>query len=511
MDKKQLSNCSNGVADTNRRSTNFQNIILLWLGTSINEDSNNNMVTQLQQVINTVNTFTDVNQLVDFTNDIKDEKIFMIFSEEFIQTAIPMVHDMPQVNSIYIFCKNKFEHEKWAKQWAKIKGIHTEISQICEALKRSTRECDHNSTSITIIPTNDAMLDRNLNQLDSSFMYTQVLKEILLTIDFNRQHIMEFIGYWREKVFNNSAQLKMIETFEKEYDPDSSIWWYTSQDFLYSTVNRALRTMEVDIIIKMGFFLHDLHQRIEQLYGDQYAGDHQRHSRIVYRGQGLTQTDFDQMMKNNGGLVSFNSFLSTSFDRTVSLAFADSNQDNPDLIGVLFRITINPSIALIPFAGISSFSHYSEEEEILFSMHSVFRIGDMKEINGNNRLWEVELTLTSDKDPQLSALTEHIREETFPDQKGWFRLGHLLLKLGQFDKAQKVYEVLLDQTSDDIGRAHLYHQLGSVKDEQAKYEEAIIFYEKSIKMRRKYCSRMILIWSPHTITLVPFITKWATI
>ena len=39
-------------------------------------------------------------------------------------------------------------------------------------------------------------------------------------------------------------------------------------------------------------------------------------------------------------------------------------------------------------------------------MHSVFRIGEIKQIDNNNRLWQVDLTLTSDNDPQLHALTE---------------------------------------------------------------------------------------------------------
>jgi tetratricopeptide (TPR) repeat protein len=490
MDKKPLSNCSNDAVDINRRSTNvriFQNFILLWLDANINEDKNKNIITQLRQVINTVNTFTDVNQLVDFTTDIKDVKIFMIFSEEFAQTTIPIVHDMPQVSSIYIFCKNKLEHEEWSKQWPKIKNIFTEISQICEVLKQATRECDQNLISMSFVPTNNETLNKNLDQLDQSFMYTQILKEILLTIDFNQEHIMEFTGYCREKFFDNIAQLKNIDELEKEYDNYSPIWWYTSQCFLYSILNRGLRTMEVDIIIKMGFFVHHLHRHIEKLHQEQYAGDNQWHPFIVYRGQGLTQTDFDQMMKTKGGLVSFNNFLSTSRDRTLSLAFAESNQNNPDSIGVLFQITINPSISLIPFADISVVSHYQTEEEVLFSMHSVFRIGDIKEINGNNRLWEVELTLTRDNDPQLSALTEHIREETLPRLKGWHRLSQLLITLGQINKAQKVCEVLLNQTFNDYDRANIYHQLGSIKDDQANYEEAIKFYEKSTEMLLKYC------------------------
>jgi hypothetical protein len=51
-------------------------------------------------------------------------------------------------------------------------------------------------------------------------------------------------------------------------------------------------------------------------------------------------------------------------------------------------------------------------------MHSIFRIGKIKQIDRNNRVWQVDLTLTSGNDPQLNAVTECMREETFTNTKG---------------------------------------------------------------------------------------------
>jgi hypothetical protein len=46
------------------------------------------------------------------------------------QTTVPMVHDEPQVNTIYIFCGNKGYHEKCAKEWPKVAGVYTDITPI---------------------------------------------------------------------------------------------------------------------------------------------------------------------------------------------------------------------------------------------------------------------------------------------------------------------------------------------------------------------------------------------
>jgi hypothetical protein len=63
----------------------------------------------------------------------------------------------------------------------------------------------------------------------------------------------------------------------------------------------------------------------------------------------------------------------------------------------------------------------------LFSIHTVFRIHDIKPTEEKDRVFQVDLTLTSDDDNDLRALTNQIRKQTFPNQEGWVRLGFLLL------------------------------------------------------------------------------------
>ncbi|CAF0966834.1 unnamed protein product [Rotaria sordida] len=235
----------------------------------------------------------------------------------------------------------------------------------------------------------------------------------------------------------------------------------------------------------MGFFVRDLHNHITKLHKEQYVGQEHTKSFTVYRGQGLLKADFDQMLKTQGGLLSFNNFLSTSMHHQVSLNFARETMESSNLVGMLFAMKIDPSIVSTPFADIRGVSYFEGEEEILFSMHSIFRIGTMKQIDGNNRLWQVDLTLTSGNDPELHALTEQMRKETYPQKKGWDRLGMLLIKLGQFNKAQEVYDVLLDQATIDTEKSSIYNQLGWVKDGQGEYADAIAYYKQSIEIKQK--------------------------
>ena len=476
------------IKTSNMKSTRLlptrmiQNFHLVWVDVSldgINNEDWRTSITNLQQVVSIVNTFTDVNECIDFITDI-EEQTLVIVSGEFNPFIIQILEDISQINHIYIYCNNSMESEKWVK----VRGVFANISSICEAIKLVTDDSDRNAVSISFITKTDGMSNQNLDELDQSFMYTQVLKEIIITIDFEQIHFNEFLTYYREQLAATNIDLQNIEKFENEYRHHEPIWWYTQQYFLYSTVNRALRFMEIDLIIKMGFFIHDLHNHIVALHSEQYGSQHHSNSFIVYRGQGLSQTDFNKLKAAEGGLMSFNNFLSTSVDRAVSLAFADSNQSHSGLVGVLFEININPLITSCPFVNARNISHYQEEEEILFSMHSVFRINQVKQNEEIDGIWQVELTLTDDNDPQLNILAEYIRKET-RGITGWDRLGHLLNKLGHFDKAEELYKVLFQQAMNEREKEHSCHMLGSIKNNQGNYPEAVLFYEKSIAMKKK--------------------------
>ncbi|CAF0903839.1 unnamed protein product [Adineta steineri] len=484
--EKSTANASTVPKDAEgRRRINIQqmqNVLLIWLDSNIDESNNDcqNTITKLRRAVNDINTYTNGDQCLEFIQTIVDKKVCMIISGSLGQHIVPRVHNMSQVDSIFIFCGNKKYHEQWAKDWPKIKGVFTDIKSICEALKSTAQQCEQDAIPISFVGTN-----KKLDQLDPSFMYTQIIKEIILTIKFNQKHIEDYFDYCRDAFADNEEEMIHVKRLEGEYHKKTPIYWYTCQMFLYPMLNRALRLMNGDIITQMGFFIGDLHRQIEQLHKEQYAGTTAADTFTVYRGQGLSTEDFEQLSKTKGGLISFNNFLSTSTVRKVSLDFAQNATINPDQVGVLFIITINPAQSTTPFASIAGISDFQKEEEVLFSMHSVFRIQNIKQMGANNRLYEVNLELTADNDPELSRLTDYIRKESYPDSEGWYRLGSVLFKMGQFDKAEDIYQVLLSQTGDDEDKAPIYHYIGWIKDKQGKYEEALTFYEISLAIYQK--------------------------
>lgn len=469
--------------DATRRMA--QNFLLVWVDGNIDQSNADcqNTLTQLRSRVNEVRLFTELDRCVKFLDMMNDEQVFLISSGSLGQQLVPIIHAYSQIEVICIFCADQSRHEQWAREWIKIRGVFTDIEDICQSLQIAAKQCNENCIVPHFVTEIEETSEQALNQLEPSFMYTEIFKEILLEIEYDDQTIEHLAEYCRKFYVGNTKELDVIEDFQCNYRAKSPIWWYTYECFIYQMLNRALRRLETDTIINMGFFIRDLHRNIEELHQKQVS-KYRGKPFTVYRGQGLSEEDFEKLRKSKDGLISFNNFLSTSKNRDVSLLFAKKASKIPNRIGILFKISIDPSISSAPFASIDKFSYFKTEKEILFSMHTIFRTGSITSIRHSETLFEVNLKMTADDDEQLRALSERIRQEVV-GETGWKRLGQLLIKLNHFDKAEELYNALLNQTSDERMKTSYLNQLGYIKDGLGDYYLAIAYYEKARDMKEK--------------------------
>ena len=486
QESKEISSTDLFPSKSDLQQRIVQNFVLIWLDESINRTNSECRRTfgQFQRFVNDVRIFTNPDQCFDFIETIENEKAFVITSGSLGEKFIPQIDSLSQITAIYIFSMNKSHYKSLIKTYPKVKSIHTTIKSICQELEHAVKQCNQDSIAMNFLSINKRISTQNLDQLESSFMYTQLFKEILLEMTYDQQSIRNLAHYCRQFYGKNSNELRIIDEFECQYRSKSSIWWYTRECFTYHMLNRALRMLEGETIINMGFFIRDLHKQIRRLYEKQIKTYHGK-SFIVYRGQGLSENDFERLSNSKDGLISFNNFLSTSKKQRISYGFARYASARVKTIGVLFRMTIDPSISSTPFASIRQISYCRHEDEILFSMHTIFRIGQITSISKKTSLYRVELQLTADNDQQLCTLTERIRKEV-AGETGWKRLGQLLIKLSQFDKAEQLYMTLLQQTNDPREQAAYYHQLAYIKRDQGHYRKAIEFHEKGQKIWENY-------------------------
>ncbi|CAM4849285.1 unnamed protein product [Rotaria magnacalcarata] len=290
-----------------------QNFLLVWLDVNIDERKVDyqKLLTKLRNIAVTVEPFTDVDQCVDYLTNIDDQKIYLITTASTGQTIVPLIHDIAQLDKIFAFCSNTDSHKAWVKEWSKVRDIYDSIQSICTQLTKVTKSCDHDAIPMSFIPKreiSEAVSNRqNLDQLPPSYMYSIIFKDIILEIDHDDKKSMNtLVNFCRQQ---NIPEIQ-INQLQCTYHQQSPVWWYTKPMFLYSMLNRALRMLDMEVMIKLGFFIRSLHLQLKQLHQEQSANFQQAFT--VYRGQELRQQDFQNLCNSKGGLLSFNNFLSTS-------------------------------------------------------------------------------------------------------------------------------------------------------------------------------------------------------
>ncbi|CAF5028051.1 unnamed protein product, partial [Rotaria sp. Silwood1] len=163
-----------------------QNFILIWLDaiTGDPEDSHYTL-SQLQKIVNSITLHTDVDASCKFIQKERDEQIFLIASGTLGKTLVPLVHHYVRLDSIYIFCQQPSFHG-WTEKWKKIKLVSNQIERICQALVMDISQCEQDLTPTSILSSKDSS-NQDLQQVDSSFMYSQLIKEILLEMTYDER------------------------------------------------------------------------------------------------------------------------------------------------------------------------------------------------------------------------------------------------------------------------------------------------------------------------------------
>jgi len=197
----------------------IENFVVVWLDPQVDEfkDDYEKSITHLRSIVNTIETFNDIDKCIKFLNTIKDERIFVIVSGGFGQQIIDELQKMRTIITVYIFCFDKDKHSKWAKNYTKIKEVFTDIKPLCEMLKKDVRQSNSDLISFSVITPPTTITENSLNELDKSFMYSQLLKEILLEMTYDNNTKDEFVKFCRLHYEKNESELNIIQEFEKYY------------------------------------------------------------------------------------------------------------------------------------------------------------------------------------------------------------------------------------------------------------------------------------------------------
>lgn len=451
----------------------LENVVVVWLDYSTRKPNDNQTSkSQLEQIVNSVQIFTKPEECQSFMSTIKDEKILVIMSGIVEEKFVSNVHDTKQLESIYILAPNKSKTGTWFKQYPEIRGVYSTMLSLCEQLSKDVKMIDRNFLGFEVIERSSSNNASKTSQQDALFMYDQLFQDIVLAVP--NEKMQDLYEFCEQQYQRNDKEQEFLKTFKQNYSFHHPVWWYSQESFLYRMLNKALRTHQYDILYLLRIFIRDLHRDILA---------QQKKENItqikLFRGQAMEKDDFDRLRTNEGGLLSISNFLSTSADREVGLRFARDALPDKRKVSVLMEITVDKNM-VVPVANISSLSVYKTEQEWLFSMGSVFRIGTLKCLPEG--IWVVSLTLTADQDEQLNDLREHFKK-SMTDKNICLNFGSLMYKLAAWKKSEYFYLKALETEILSQRRAVLFNNLGLVKGELKQYNEALNYFFKSLEFK----------------------------
>ncbi|CAF1512808.1 unnamed protein product [Adineta steineri] len=460
----------------------IEDVSVVWLDTDIErtEDCIDTEL-ELRRCITYLRTFTDLQQCLDYITSLPspNEKIFIIVSGTLGMDLLDRIHNFDAILRAYIFCGNKQFHEQWSRRFSKVSGIFTDkhhlVSQLIIDLARDAGHL----TPMQIFHTDmNQKSIHDLNKETASFMWFQLLIKILLKMNDNdsAEARNDFIETCRKRYQNDRKEQERITEFENTYTKDQAIKWYTKDAFLYRSLNRALRTADIEIIFHFRYIMSDIHEQLISLPRPSNS------NLIVYRGQLLSTRELSLLKDNIGGFISMNTFMSTTEKSNLGVSFSNYQITLPSgLHSVFFEINVNSTKT--PYARIDNLSCIQQEKEILFSLGTVFHIEDVCPMGS---MWHVELTLTTDIEQRFETIMDYYEKE-IGDRPSVYMLGRFFIMQGDLTRAQRYYEFLLHEAvtdNEDKNRMICLGFLGYIAQENGQLEKALQFYLQQLDIQQ---------------------------
>ncbi len=100
---------------------NTDNLILVWLDSSVNNKENLSAQIQLRDIIADLHTFEDIPTCHEYIKSVPEEKqIVLTVSGRLGEELVPQIHELASIIAIYVFCIDQTKYAIWAKNFQKV-------------------------------------------------------------------------------------------------------------------------------------------------------------------------------------------------------------------------------------------------------------------------------------------------------------------------------------------------------------------------------------------------------
>ena len=101
---------------------NLKRPLLFWLDGQVNTTEDNKKTQKrLRSITNHLQTFDDLSQCRQMIESLSElDQLTLIVSGQLGRQLVSQIHQLRQLSSIYIYCRDKQLNEEWAKEFYKV-------------------------------------------------------------------------------------------------------------------------------------------------------------------------------------------------------------------------------------------------------------------------------------------------------------------------------------------------------------------------------------------------------
>ena len=433
-------------------------------------------ILRLKEIVDIVHFSSDEDSCLHLIQSLENETIVLITSGNGAASFLPRVEQLKQIDSIFIFCFRKGDFQPLKDRFKKIVDIFIDFQLLCDSAREQATFLDQFAQNLAILDYYHSST-QDLNEQSARFLWFQLAKDLLLRLPYRPDAKAEMIRFCRLYYQDNPRELLKITEFEKTYNPQSVLKWYTDECFVYKLINKALRSQDIDQLARFAFLISDLSTRLQQ-----EQRDHPTLSSppfTVHRGSQLRRLEVERLTQTAHQLVCAPGFWSTSRNSGRAISFTSKRALRDDLVSVLFEIdcTADDRTTKVVYADVSPYSVHSREQEILYDLGTCFRVDSF---HWQGDLCKIKLKAVDDP---LSITSSYFQEKRHQLQNGDvdFCLGILYSDLGRYQPAKKYFERILAVANAE-DRVWLEWHLGRMEFYQSRLGQAQRHFQRAYRL-----------------------------
>ena len=208
-------NPAGSIFSSTPQSINPEGITLIWYDERLETtDDTKETAQELREVNNYVLFYSDLLSCVDYIKSVTNEKIFLITSGKSASDILQEIHELPQVDSIFIFCMKVERYQDFLRDYEKVIGIYDDRAILIHSIQQNTELLQKQLDTFSFYNEHQEKATRDLSEDSAVFLWFQLFKDVILRMPRDVIAKQQLVQFCRQYYRGNQIEMSNIDEFE---------------------------------------------------------------------------------------------------------------------------------------------------------------------------------------------------------------------------------------------------------------------------------------------------------